>query len=81
MGTRKDLIHIPPIPCCTLLSNLSKSNLLQKVKVIVTLGKITHQLDFISLKGRNHLHFTSPRGIVVLTFRGYLGLEQNLLLA
>lgn len=81
MGARKDLVPTPPMPCCLLLSKLGESNLLQKVKVIVTPGKITHPLDFISLKGRNHLHFTSPGGIAVLTGRGDLDPEQNLWLA
>lgn len=78
MGARNDLTPTPPMPCRSLLSELGESNLLQKVKVIVNPGKITRPLDFISLKERNHLHFTTPNGIVVLTSKGGLDLEQNL---
>lgn len=78
MGARNDLTPTPPMPCRSLLSKLGESNLLQKVKVIVNPGKITRPLDFISLKERNHLHFTTPNGIVVLTSKGGLDLEQNL---
>lgn len=65
----------------SLLSKPGESNLHRKVKVAVSPGKITHPLDFISLKGRNHLHFTSLQGIVVLTFKEGVDLEQTLSLA
>lgn len=79
-GSRERSHPYSPMPCHLLLPKLDDSQWFRKVKAIVTREKVNPLIRFYIPKGRNHLHFTSPQGIVVLMLRGDPDLEEKLLL-